>query len=404
MILIKKGSLCLFLFANIIFFFTISLSAKTITQDKSLSDTLLYQYNRNQPNKELEQIISDTGINIGPLNPNWTGIYKHNKKFIVPVIFFQPPDNVNNFKVNIYTCYTRELINSFQVYPVWQNNLFYIYKTDLSGLPDGVYIIQAKEYIGSTSYKSVEKLVAHQPAELSKNIYIQIPADVPSYQDMISGETHLVLLTPVIHSLNGRKRWNTIVNFMDWAHHSSKEMEFNIPWNLIEPLPGVYNFSEVDRILTFARRRGFKVSLWFDALDYPQWLSNEISHKNLLKDTLVNHYLISAVKHFVIECASQSALQTYFFSCKNEQPIAKPRKKIKTKVGTLMESYISDFSVHFIEHLKQKNLRIENLNNFYKSLVETVRSIDKRRLIVIYGLFTPEMAIWLNNHGVMQGR
>ncbi len=388
MIKTQKYKVLISLFIGLIFFLTLKVSAKTISNDNLSSDTLLYLYNVNKHNKQLEQVISETGISIGPINPKWNGIYKHKEKFIIPVFFFKSPDYVNVFRVSIYTYYTRELIESFNVHPVWQNNLFYIYKADLSGLADGVYRIQAKEEIGNTLYRAVEKTVAHKPGKLPQNVYIKIPSDVSSYKILIVKDTHLVLSTPVLTNLNGRKRWNTIVNFLDWAHRNSKNMEFNIPWKLIEPLPDVYDFSEVHKILTFSRRRGFKVYLWFDASRYPYWLSKKISsHKTFIKDALIKHYLTSAVEHFVLESASESSMQGYCFSLNKVKG-----KELNSESGPILETYARPFNSHFIK-----------LNKFYMDIIKQVRHFDKKRLIIIYDRFTPEKLIWLNHNGVIQG-
>ncbi len=396
--------LYLFLFTGIIFFFTVRVNAQTTNQDNVSLDTLLYLYNGNKHNKELDRIISDTRINIGSLNPKWTGIYKHNEKFIIPVIFFQPSNYVNNFEINIYTYYTRELLKSIQIKPVWQNNLPYIYWLDMSKFPDGVYRIKAEDDIGELiPFKSVEKLVAHKPVEKA-GAHINIPADILSYKDLFVSKTHLVFFTPVIKTLNGRKRWNDIINFIDRFHRSSKEMEFNIPWALIEPLPGIYNFSETNRILTFAKRRGFKVSFWFNASVYPGWLYKENGHKNPLKNKIIRNYLKDAIRHFTEECASNPAFQIYFLSFKNMQGKISEGKKLESNADSIMKTYIVPFDIHQIKFYKQKNLQAgKNSDDFYKSMIETIRSIDKKRPIAIYGAFDPETSIWMNNHGVFHG-
>lgn len=392
------------LFTGLGFFLTIGAGAKTTTNDKTLSDTFYYQFSISQHYVKSDKTIPDTYITIGPPEQKWTGIYRHNEKFIIPVVFVRPPDYVNNFKVNIYTYYTRDLIKSFQVNPVWQENQPFTYQADLSGFPDGIYRFQVKEEEGLTPFISVEGLIARKPAETSA-VSIEIPADIPSCHDLISSETHLVLFTPVINSMNGRKRWNAIINFMDWAHHNSKEMEFRIPWALIEPLPGVYNFSEVDRILTFARRRGFKASLWLDLSFLPKWLnvSNFDSGifemfppqlKSHLMSTLKHFAEKSVIKRFVEESASQSAFQYYFFSFARKTGINKFK---------MVKSNVSAFNVGIINYHEMANFKLKK-DRIYKSAIETVRNIDKKRLIVVYGTFDSGVSIWMNNHGVMHGR
>lgn len=399
----KREKTFLYLFISLGFFLAVCASAKTATNNKPAPDTFFYQFSITRHYIKSDKTLPDTYIIIGPVNQKWTGIYRHNKKFIIPVEFVKPPDYVNNFQVNVYTYYTRNLIKSFQVNPVWQGSKPFTYQTDLSKLPNGIYRIQAKEQAGLTNFISVEGLVVHKSARTTP-VSLKIPADIPSFQSLISSETHIVLFTPVINTLNGRKRWNTIINFMNWAHHNSVEMEFQIPWSLIEPIPGVYNFSEVHRILKFSRRRGFKVSLGLDLSSIPKWLdtSNVDSGilglfpselKSHLMDTIKQFEEKAVIKHFVEESAPQPALQYYFFSF-NKEPGLNKFKILKSKVAP--------FKAPIINYHRFGTLKLKK-DILYKSAIKTVRGIDKKRLIVIYGIYDNAVSVWMGIHGVMHG-
>ena len=370
--------------------------------DNPVPDTFYYQFSVNQHYVKSDKTIPDTSVRIGPSNQEWTGIYGHNQKFIIPITFVQPPDSINNFRVNVYTYYTRNLIRSFPVNPVWQEGNLFTYQADLSGLPYGIYRLKVIEEAGLTPFISVEGLIARKPAK-TPGIFIKIPPDVMSGHGLISSDTQMVLFMPMINTLNGRKRWNAIVNFINWAQRSSKKMEFQVPWSLIEPLPGVYDFSEIDRILDFARRRGCKVSLGLDMSFIPKWLSVSsvdsgifesfpTQFKNDLMSTIKQSSEESTIKLFVEKTASRSTLQYYFFSFNRESV-----NKFKT-----FKIHVFPFNVNVINYHQLTNIKSKE-DSIYKSAIETVRNIDKKRLIVVYGTFDSGVSIWMNNHGVMQG-
>ncbi len=101
-----------------------------------------------------------------------------------------------------------------------------------------------------------------------------IPASVPSWQDMMSGPS-IIYMMPHGHEnyTDPEQRWEKLEYFLDTAAGITDTVEFIVRWNEIEPLEGVYDWSELDRFLDYAEQKGITVLIWPSlAGREPEWL------------------------------------------------------------------------------------------------------------------------------------
>ncbi len=141
---------------------------------------------------------------------------------------------------------------------------------DLSDLSPGVYRVRAELLAGGKVIDATEQITAKaEKAEISG----AIPAGVPSWKDVLANERSIVYLMPHYDEPDPQKRWTLLQNFLDRAPAITKTVEFHLGWDELEPLPGVYNWSLLDRFIAYAQTKGIRVMVWPSLVGAePDWL------------------------------------------------------------------------------------------------------------------------------------
>ncbi len=93
-----------------------------------------------------------------------------------------------------------------------------------------------------------------------------------SGEDIRIGKKSLVLFNPMIHNRADSVKW--YIHLMDQmlAQGLKREIEVSLSWEMMEPLPGVYDFKMLDAVLDAAKERGIGCYVTFGSLKPPEWM------------------------------------------------------------------------------------------------------------------------------------
>ena len=200
-------------------------------------------------------------------------------------------------------------------------------------MPAGAYRVVATLFSGETPLDQVERVVGKRGGPDTPVARGAIPPEVPSYQQLLARERPLFHLSPIVEPelLRGEKtRWDYVKPFMDEMTGTYSELEYQAIWRQIEPLPGVYDWEEVDRVMDYAQEKHISVLLWLVISEIPEWAPSlytrnkegEIGHTTYLfhggRLNVINaEPLRQDVYRFFAQAAaryrSRPALQGYFF-------------------------------------------------------------------------------------------
>ncbi|MBC2602693.1 beta-galactosidase [Puniceicoccus vermicola] len=102
----------------------------------------------------------------------------------------------------------------------------------------------------------------------------EIPASIPSYEEILEGDSIIYLMPHGYGSIRDpEERWRLLKNFLDRASEITSTVEFIVRWRDIEPMEGVYDWSELDRFLDYAETKGVTVLIWPSIMGAePEWL------------------------------------------------------------------------------------------------------------------------------------
>lgn len=160
----------------------------------------------------------------------------------------------------------------------WDKDGRFTAQLDLSDLPAGAYRIGAEIRDGEIPYDRVERVVGKR-ARTDDVDAAPIPGSVIPAEAVLSGKRALFHLADADRFGFGRfpldTHWEQATKpFLQEAATVSRDVEVIVPWPLVEPLPGVYDWSAVDRYLDTAATNGLRVLIWASvrAEDYPEWM------------------------------------------------------------------------------------------------------------------------------------
>ena len=207
-------------------------------------------------------------------------IYGAREAFKVPVVFDRPADIGTGavYRVSVRSFAGNAPLREQTVTPAWDADGRFTTMLDLSDLAPTAYRIVAEIRDGAVVYDQVERVVGKQ-APAARADAVPIPASVIPASEVLSGKRTLLQLSDADRFGVGRvpldEHWEKATKpFLQEAASVSRDIEVIVPWPLVEPLPGVYDWSAVDRYLDTAATNGLRVMIWASvrAEDFPEWM------------------------------------------------------------------------------------------------------------------------------------
>lgn len=149
----------------------------------------------------------------------------------------------------------------------------------LDGIAPGAYTLKASLQNGEVPVDITERLIGLQSNQPPKALG-PMPKGIVSAADIYARKQpmfHLGSVVPDVESVKkntiGKTKWDFIAPFFEQAPSVSHEAEFTVRWREVEPLPGVYDWAEVDRVLALAKEKGMNLLLTPDLhTKQPDWL------------------------------------------------------------------------------------------------------------------------------------
>lgn len=208
-------------------------------------------------------------------------------------------------------------------------------RIDLGELPPGAYRINLSYAFNGKVYDRQELLLGVATKPKDQQPLTQLPAGILNWKEAFARPEPYFHLSPMWHSATWKMkdytRWHWFSNFLDEAPAVSDDIEYNIPWNRFEPLPGVYDWEEIDLFLNKAETKNLQVLVWPGFWgEEPEWLPTvptqaadgrvfydfaydfhgvrqNYPHSNMLRDALSQ-----ALGSFVDHVKNHPAVQGYF--------------------------------------------------------------------------------------------
>jgi len=262
-------------------------------------------------------------------------VWSADEPLIVPMTFFAPSEGSEPAAYRLRALSTRgEVLADVTGDVVASAGKPLMVNFDLAKLPPGPYDIDATVTAAGHTIDQTRRLIGKRPSEPPAADLAKIPDGVPSYQQILTGDKSLFHLDPMIGDslVNDQtSRADVGRKFMDMAKGVSHDLEWQVLWRDVEPLPGVYDFSTVDRVLADAQQRGFSVLLWAALQDYPEWLPSLYTQNdqgeifgqsfylfhgarlNLVQAAPLRDAAQRFLRNLVIHSRSHPAVQGYFY-------------------------------------------------------------------------------------------
>lgn len=143
---------------------------------------------------------------------------------------------------------------------------------DLGELPAGAYRVTAEVLDGKGVLDRVERVIGLKGEE---KVATDVPANIPSWKEFLARDRSLVYFMPTNYwdKSDPKERWELLKNYFDQAATVTPDMEYLFRWRDVEILPGVYDWTEVDRALNYAGEKGITALLWPSIVGgEPEWL------------------------------------------------------------------------------------------------------------------------------------
>lgn len=208
-------------------------------------------------------------------------VYSETEPFTVPIEFYKQSQTLTapRATIRVITANLGTLKSEQTFQPQWNSaDAPSICTLSLADLPPGAYRIQIKLADGSALIDQCEQLVGKKGSPVASQT---IPASVRPWQEVLSSGRSFFHLSPMIHSQaknrKDKNRWDFLKNFMEQAAPVSKDIEYAVPWSLLEPLPDVFDWEEADLMLACARDKGASVLFWPVAHEAPEWLPSDFA-------------------------------------------------------------------------------------------------------------------------------
>ena len=378
-------------------------------------------------------------------------IFKGHENFILPVQFAKPEKATWAVvcKVEVRRGTGGQLVKELTFKPEWDKEELFTAQCDLKALPPGTYEITGILLTDGKKFDETTRMVGRQATATEKNSAV-IPASVPSAKEAIYGKDPMFVLCPIPPTAERYQlqvSWDKYMKpFLDHAGEMSKDIELQISWKTVEPLPGVYDWSAIDRFVNYAGKKGLRVILQpeFRAQNTPEWVPSYFEENP--KGTIVGHrgytfhggrpnllnsplrsLILTFIEKMVDHYRSNPAVLGYFtcvehpgdapykgwyegYSPESRETFINYCRKKWHDLKALNKRWASNYkSWAEIDHPRGKvserqyldwlQFRMNSVYSFYKDIVLAVRERDLKRLIIMYGV---ERDIdWFRDHGCM---
>lgn len=199
----------------------------------------------------------------------------------VPVVFERRADlaGAGRYRLSARRFGSNATVREAEVHPEWDGSGRFTATLDLAGLPPGAYRVGAAIDDGAIPYDRVERVAGLRTPAVPPGDPAPIPSGVRPASEVLEGRRALFHLGDADRFGVGRvpldEHWEKATRpFLQEAATVSRDVEVIVPWPLVEPLPGVYDWSAVDRYLDAAATNGLRVLLWISvrAEDFPEWM------------------------------------------------------------------------------------------------------------------------------------
>jgi len=391
--------------------------------------------------------IPNAMVRIGTASKSGTYIYGEKESLVVPVAFFAPPAGLDKVegKITVTPFSSDKVVKELDVTPAWTGQRPYIVDLNLKDLPSGVYRVTATMSAGGKVLDQVTRIIGKQgpsPATIAQKL--KIPDSVPSWQEQLRRTEPLYQLTFALRDNDPAKRWELFQTIADHLPPKFRDLELIVPWRLLEPLPGVYDFDFCKRILDYAQQKGIKISFWigYEGNDMPEWVpslyaqdaSGEMFGKWLYAShggrinymaNPIREQLLAFLRNFVASLRPYPALIGYFwldesyartpggYEPETQAEFRRYCRKTWKRLAALNARWQTHFTswdqvvappkrdevslAYWVDWQRFYYLR---LPAFHKQVVKTIRRYDPKRLIFIEGFpYLDEMRVWLRDHG-----
>lgn len=139
-------------------------------------------------------------------------------------------------------------------------------RVDLSMLAAGAYRVEVELLADGQVLDRQEILVGRKNTPQSTGPLARLPEGVLDWKQALQRKEPYFHLSPMWHSatwgMEDRNRWYWFENFLNQAATVSRDIEYETPWSILEPLPGVYDWEEMDKFLAKSRDLGLQVLVW----------------------------------------------------------------------------------------------------------------------------------------------
>jgi hypothetical protein len=236
--------------------------------------------------------------------------------------------------------------------------------------------------------------------------------------------------------------------FLQEAATVSRDVEVIVPWPLVEPLPGVYDWSAVDRYLDTAATNGLRVMIWASvrAQDFPEWMTGRFianeegdvfshfaylyhgMHPNYWHSKDVSEPCMRFFEAVAQRYRSHPALDGYYLcmehpgdapfrdwyegyereSVEDFQRYARERwktlKAVNARWGTRFDAW-KELTVPARDEKSNRyqldwlRFKMDAFDAFHKDFVRSVRKHDPTRLVMVYSTFGDHE--WYRDQGCM---
>ena len=392
-------------------------------------------------------------IKIAPERKSY--VFDFDEKIEIPVLFKKPDVEINNGLIEVKNAkgeVCKEMkVSSFD----WNGDGVASVTLDLGGADLGSYQVIASIYTDKNKlFDRSTQLIGRKEKKLSDSELKPIPESVLSWQEQLGSRDPILFLTPLLSDSDGSRKnadlaWNKYFKpFLDEAGASSKHIEHQISWAKVEKLPGVFDWSSVDRFINYAGSKGLLVNLYSSVLagSTPEWIpsiyernqeGDILGHKaylfhggriNFLLEPKVRDRMIEFFERLVLRYRTHPAVMGYYlcvehprdapytgwyegFSEENRKFFAAFCKNKWQDINTVNKRWGTDFkSFDDINHPNKNSsarfrtdwlgFRIDAIEKLYKDFVKSIRKYDKKRLIVVYTDGTDDFQ-WFRDHGCM---
>ncbi|HEY3377938.1 MAG TPA: beta-galactosidase [Armatimonadota bacterium] len=194
-----------------------------------------------------------------------------------PVHFWSPGPGIADLhcRVSVRTLSENTEVKTFEATPSWTGDAPFRMAVDLPALPAGAYSVEATLLSGERPLDRVQRVIG-KTVDLRTLAAAPIPASAPAWQTLLARDTPFFHLSPMApdNLRNDPEKFAKVYQpMMDAMTPVSREMELSVVWRDLEPLPGVYDWGLVDRVLDYAQQKGITVLLWPSMVGAePEWL------------------------------------------------------------------------------------------------------------------------------------